>query len=604
MKRMKQREQHRKLNSKMKKLCLVFLLVLGILMPTPVSAADNYIKNMKISCVLDKQGTGTFTEVWDMYVYSGTEVYKTFSNMHDQKITLLSVSDGSHTFKNIGDWDTDASKSAKTNKCGINATDDGYELCFGTGKYGHRIFTMKYKISHLVNQYKDTQGINYAFMGDMDLAVKKASVDLSTVKGSFKSGQDQIWGFGYEGRCDFLENGHIYMYATRLQRLQLLAKLKGTYSDPSTYHKSETFASVKKDAMEGADFSDEENDNVSYDYNGDITEDDDSEVTSLFSVFMFGVFVIAIFIIGISQVIGKSKKKFIFADGSKFDKNQVHPFRDLPTKDLDYFYYLAKACGLADDDEGGGLIAAHVLKWIDDHQVTFIQTAEKGFIRKKKSYQISFEKPLAVKSVAEQNLYNMFVKAAGKNRILETKEFGKYSRKHYQKILDYFDDVEKEVEDNLHAKGLLSTKKTYKKIIGLDIPVTRETYAMKVKEDMEHVYGLYLFLKDQDNMKEKEVIEVHLWNEYLMFATILGIADEVEKQLKIIQPHYGDVNEYGYSYYDVGYMTRAFAYASFSNAMSAYHSANSSSAFSGGGGGASFGGGGGGFSGGGGGGVR
>lgn len=585
----------------MKKLCLVFLLVFGILLPKPVSAADNYIKNMKISCVLDRQGTGTFTEVWDMYVYSGTEVYKTFSNMHDQKITLLSVSDGTHTFKNIGDWDTDASKAAKTNKCGIHTTDDGYELCFGSGKYGHRIFTMKYKISRMVNQYKETQGINYAFMGDMDLEVKKASVDLSSVKENFKSSQDQIWGFGYEGRCDFLNNGHIYMYSTNMQRLQLLAKIKGTYSNPSTYHKSETFASVKKDAMDGADFSDEENDNVSYDYNGDIVEDDDS---SIMGILIFAFFLFAIFVIIILLVSSKKGKKIIFEDGSSFDKSNVHPFRDLPTKSLDYFYYLARRCKLVDDDERGGLMAAHVLKWIDDEQVSFIQGEEKGLIRKKKSYQISFEKPLVVRSVAEQKLYNMFVKAAGKNRILETKEFEKYSRKHYQKILDYFDDVEEEVEDDLHAEGLLSTKKTYKKIIGLDIPKTQETYAMKAKEDMEHVYGLYLFLKDQDNMKEKEVIEVHLWNEYLMFATILGIADEVEKQLKIIQPHYGDVNQYGYSNYDVGYMTRAFTYASFSNAMTAYHSANSGSAFSGGGGGASFGGGGGGFSGGGGGGVR
>ena len=127
-------------------------------------------------------------------------------------------------------------------------------------------------------------------------------------------------------------------------------------------------------------------------------------------------------------------------------------------------------------------------------------------------------------------------------------------------------------------------------------------FKMKVKDDMEHVYGLNKFLIDQDNMKEKEVIEVQLWEEYLMYATILGIADVVEKQLKIVKPSFEQ--EMDMNYYNSMLLTRAFVYQGVINANNAYHTANSGSAFSGGGGGSSFGGGGGGFSGGGGGGVR
>lgn len=579
---------------------MALLVIVGMLVPKSAYAADNYIQNMKISCVLDRQGTGTFTEVWDMNVDNGTEVYKTFSHMHDQKITLLSVSDGNRRFKNIGAWDVDASRSEKRDKCGIHTIDGGYELCFGSGNYGHHIFTMKYRISHLVNQYKDTQGINYAFMGDMDLAVRKASVDLSSEQGAFTSGKDKIWGFGYEGRCDFLNNGHIYMYSTHMKRLQLLASLNSRYTSPSQTHAKESFSSVQKDAMKGAHFSHKNNDNVSYDFNGDLEEEDDDSWFYILLIVLIAVILLILIIV----LVSRRHNKVVFADGTNFDKKNVHPFRDLPTKDLDYFYFLARQCGLVDDDERSGLMSAHVLKWIDDDQIAFIRTKDKGLIFKKKNYTIDFSKDLTTGSDSEKSLYRLFVKAAGHNRILETKEFEKYSKRHYQKVLDYFDYAERETKDRLRASHMIEMKKTYHKIIGLDIPFTQETYSMQMKEDMEHVYGLYLFLKDQNNMKEKEVIEVHLWNEYLMFATILGIADEVEKQLKIIQPHYGDPNQYGYSNYEIGYMTRGFVYTSFMNAKHAYTSANSGSAFSGGGGGASFGGGGGGFSGGGGGGVR
>ena len=87
-----------------------------------------------------------------------------------------------------------------------------------------------------------------------------------------------------------------------------------------------------------------------------------------------------------------------------------------------------------------------------------------------------------------------------------------------------------------------------------------------------------------------------------MYATILGIADVVEKQLKIVKPSFEQ--EMDMDYYNSMLLTRAFVYQGVINANNAYHTANSGSAFSGGGGGSSFGGGGGGFSGGGGGGVR
>ena len=583
----------------MKKVLLIItLLVFSIV---PAHASSTTINKMTINCQIDANGTGTFTEVWDMEANRGTEVYKTFKNMNGQSVSLVSVSEGGKKYKNIGtNWDVDASKSEKKDKCGMTQSGSTYEICCGIGQYGHKTYTFVYKVAHLINQYANTQGINYAFMGDMGIPVSKVMVDIKSDLGSFTADNSDIWGFGYEGRCDYMENGTIHMLSTgKIRRVQLFAKLSQTYASPSQHHKDEDFEDVKSDAMGDSSFDTEES-NVTYGADGELAKE--SWVDKLMN-FVYGFFItcgVIVFLIGLFA--GKKKNKMVFEDGSEFSKKDIHPFRDIPTKNIAYFYYLADHAGLIKEKTKGGIMSAYVLKWIKNNQVSFMKTEENGFFKKKEGYQIDFSQPLTTDDPLEAKLYDMFVKASGKNLILETKEFERWCKKHYQTIINWFDKAETQVRKDLKNQKLLKISKTYRNVLGISLPKTTETFMMKVKEDMEHVYGLNKFLLDQNNMKEKEAIEVHLWEEYLMYATILGIADTVEKQLKIVKPSFEQ--EMDMNYYDSMVLTRAFVYQGVISANNAYHSANSGSAFSGGGGGSSFGGGGGGFSGGGGGGVR
>ena len=114
--------------------------------------------------------------------------------------------------------------------------------------------------------------------------------------------------------------------------------------------------------------------------------------------------------------------------------------------------------------------------------------------------------------------------------------------------------------------------------------------------------GLKNFLEEFSRIDDKEAIEVNLWEYYLIFATILGIADKVAKQFKKLYPEIIENNEYGYTYNDFIFIN-AISYNSMSSAISSKSRAES---YSSGGGGFSSGGGGGGSvgSGGGGGGFR
>lgn len=99
-------------------------------------------------------------------------------------------------------------------------------------------------------------------------------------------------------------------------------------------------------------------------------------------------------------------------------------------------------------------------------------------------------------------------------------------------------------------------------------------------------------------LDKREVPELVIWEEFLVYATVFGIADKVLKQLKVVYPDFNtlvDMDTYTYMYL---MMNTNFS-SNFSNAMdsafnSAYSSNYSSTYSSGSGFGGGFSGGGGG----------
>ena len=151
---------------------------------------------------------------------------------------------------------------------------------------------------------------------------------------------------------------------------------------------------------------------------------------------------------------------------------------------------------------------------------------------------------------------------------------------------------------------MLDKKRIPQKVLFITYYTLKKTYTVEFKKEIEHVIGFKKFLKEMSLIDEKEVIEVKLWEEYLIFATILGIADEVEKQLKIRCPEFNEE-----SYMETVHTTRImrdFTYRSVAAAYRAQSAASSggSGRSSGGGGSSSSSGGGSSHSGGGGGGRR
>ena len=120
-------------------------------------------------------------------------------------------------------------------------------------------------------------------------------------------------------------------------------------------------------------------------------------------------------------------------------------------------------------------------------------------------------------------------------------------------------------------------------------------------EDTKKVFGLKKYLQDFTLANERHVSEVSLWNDYLVYATLFGIADQVMADMKQINPEYLQMNQISRNLTDRRVVPMLLATTS-STATSIKQSVESRN--SGGGGRSSFGGGGGFHGGGSGGGVR
>ena len=121
-------------------------------------------------------------------------------------------------------------------------------------------------------------------------------------------------------------------------------------------------------------------------------------------------------------------------------------------------------------------------------------------------------------------------------------------------------------------------------------------YVMQAHEKGLKVWGLVDNFNE--NMNTKEVLEVKIWDEYLMFAYIFGNADKVAKQLKNLYPEVIEQSNFDYDtlIFINNISTTSVSAASAARSAAESYSSGGGGFSSGGGGGGSFGGGGGGGS--------
>ena len=258
--------------------------------------------------------------------------------------------------------------------------------------------------------------------------------------------------------------------------------------------------------------------------------------------------------------------------------------------------YLLKCCGQLSEENSA--IGAWLLRWTRAGYVRVEEAEKKTILGTRTEPSILFFPPPApLPDPCEQKLYDLLMRASGGDNILQEKELYRWAKKHYTEMDSWTESLSQEGERRLRDLGAVATVKE-KVFFGL-IPVSRTRLTPYGEELVNQLLGFKKYLQDFTIINERKPVEVQLWDDYLVFATLFGIADQVAKDFEALYPKYFQdrVEMDAMDYYVTMSLIRTMSSAGVRGASSG-RSAAASSSSSGGGGSTSFGGGGG-FSGGG-----
>lgn len=544
----------------------------------------NTVHNINMDIYIDAKGTAHVTEVWNATLTSGTEGYKPYYNLGNSAITNFSVSDETKQYTNIGTWNTSGSMSTKAYKSGLNYISNGVELCFGISEYGTHTYTMKYDITNFVVGLTDADMV-YWQLFPYDFSAAPDNIYIKMYADQAFADTLDVWGYGNYGGYAYVYDGYIEMSTDgRLgsdEYMTILVKFpKGTF-DTSNNVLNNDFNHYLKMAEEGATHYTENKKNKVFEV-----------IFTIFS-FLFNVCIWGF----IAYIIYKSSQSsgsiggfyFRFNKGENKLPKDIPLYRDIPcNKDIYRVYWIASVYKLIKNKTD--FLGAILLKWLKEGKIKITKVESK--ILKREETAIEMIPGFTSSLDFETKLYNMMFEASA-DGILESKEFEKWCKKNYSEILSWFNDVLRYQTEELINEGKIEVVKTGKFLSSEKYIVSTSLF-----EEGKQVKGLKNFLIEFSKIDDREAIEVALWEEYLMIAQILGIADKVAKQFKKLYPEV--ITDYSYDsvifVHNVSYsgMHSATSAKSAAEARASSYSSGGGGFSSGGGGGGSFGGGGGG----------
>lgn len=451
------------------------------------------IRQIKLDVELLEDGSARVQEFWDVCVASGTEWYLVRDNLQDIVIDDLRVSDESGlSFDNIGEWDVDRSLEWKKGKCGIVHKRRGVDLCWGVGSLGDHQYRVSYTMTNVIKSLNDYDMLHIQFVSPgLSSPAQKVELRLWSKDRSFDTSHCRAWAFSYVGSCEFVDGTVLFKsseaFKSRSSLIALLRFDKGMFQPLSSQDKD--FQTVLDKALEGSDGSEEE----------------DVSLKELLLAFLFlALALVLICIIAyrayIRSILGCREKDINWHREPPFDS------------DLVLSNYLLKLLGK--NTKGCTLASAQILRMIYQGYLE-VSKDPKGRL------EISFNegKGLPEDRVAA-GLYDMMLKASGKDKVLQEKEFSSWSSAHGKQVSAWLSLAEEEAKTRLVRQNLKPGVK----------------FSVKGQEEARNLLGFKKFLNDFTLMKEKDTQEAVLWEEYLVFGALFGIADKVAKQLKDINP--------------------------------------------------------------------
>lgn len=555
---------------------IIFTLVL-FLVPSIILA--NEISNIDINIYVDNNGTAHVTEAWTTNLVEGTELYKPYYNLGNSEISNFKASINGKEYTYDDNYNVNASFDAKKYKNGFNYISNGIELCFGLSEYGNNNYELSYDISNFVVNTSDGYQMIYWTLFPYDFSPSPGRVYIK-IYSDFKYADTlDVWGYGKYGVPTYVYDGYIEMDSESTvyssEYMTILVKFpENTFTLDTSVDK--TFDKYLDMANEGA---------TAYKVQKkSFFQELLSYIPALISIIIpFAI----VFIAARSSIING----YGYINNKTISKKNTPLFRDIPcNKDIYYANTLAKLNNeIFTSYKETNIFGAIILKWVKENKIRFINQTKGIFNKETSSIDLTLNPTFD--NALEKELFDIMY-TASKDGILDAKELENWCKTNYSKFFGLFSRIDKVTYYSLTSSNHIYKRKNKEEC------KRKNVMDDTIYEESVKLYGLKLFLDEFSKIDTREVLEVHIWDEYLMFAYIFGIADKVAKQLKNLYPEIL-TNQDNYVDFDTlmyinHISTRSVNAASTAKSRAESYSSGGGGFSSGGGGGGSFGGGGGG----------
>lgn len=473
------------------------------------SFAQARLNRLDIAVQILDNGDAQVTEVRDMHINdNGTELYIPIANLNGRTISNLGVtdnlSDTPYTF--TADWDVDWSRSRKANRCGIVNKRDGYELCWGLGESGDKTYTTGYRIHNLVQRYDTCDGFLWMFVNpgirplpqEVSLRIRAFRKDsLGRTLPVISSANTRIWAFGCDGAIGFDSLG-ITMQSNAAfgesSRLIMLCQFEKGLFQP-TQEGPTSWETLKEGAMEGSDYG---------------KEDWADRLIGIILMVGMAIMILLPVAVFIYRLVRRRLDAHAIKKEATYWRDPVFKGSLMQTNaGYNYLHLFA-----SDHDN---LLSSFILKMLYRGDLKIVKiTDPKG--KTSEAIAVNATEPES-DGDPDFDIYlrtwKIFRDAAGSDLILQNKELSQFmSRKaNLNRMLSYKKAISK-YDDRNHA------------------------WVKEHWQDMVRLQGYTNFLKDFTLVDEREIQEVALWKDYLIYATLFGMGKEVLKKMKQINPEY------------------------------------------------------------------
>ncbi len=606
------------------------MMILFFTLPVYASSSDLYLNHLDFEAKINQDGSMDVTEKWQIKIEDTNTLYKTFKIDPDQysSITNVKVVDITNGRKELlqkkDQWNY---HMAKGDYFGGENPDDEFEIAWGVGlenKTATKVYEISYQVKDVIAKYSDYAELYWQFVG------KNFEIDANKITGTIllPSHVDQKEEIKVWGHTEDL-NGEIYATGTNQIEFQINQFRSGRYVEIRTLFPTQMISNTSRGEnvprweqviKEETAWANEANER---------RERKEKEKT-IIAIGINGIAII-LTIFSIRSILKARKKMKNYK--KLVPTQEIIYFREIPREDAtpaEALSILMQAMvGLDNSVFLGKIFSATIL---DLNLKKMIELEEKDKIITIKIVEENAEK---LGNAKEEKAIFDFLKIATQKTDgkITTKELEKYIKKFPNKVLKLGKEIDSKTEEALYQKQLADAKGKAEKTkvttyivmlsiffcflvfgfilltafsmlaigiipLGLAIIVQSILYdrlankinvlTQKGVDENNQWKGLKKYMEDFSMLDQKEVPEIVIWEKFMVYATVFGIADKVLKQLKVVYPNLNeewsrDQDTYWYLMMNTNF-SNSFSHAITNSMSSAYSSSTGGGGgFSGGG---------------------